>query len=252
MAKQYLFRVQVFNKKNFNPLSIASYYSGESQFDIHSNKTFESENTSKVVWNDLIIPNNQEEMYEHLPEYLKIKNKKSDIVSNARTILWQSVNLKEKRDDAQFARIFELTTPYFLTSQESASALKEFATNLVGDGMIVDAALHDLSQRQDKKISILEKLSFSEGGVVEKDRQIRDGVDNVGYLLCTLRRYELGKFKQKNRDWNNPFQLKSWRGQWCEILDTAINNSSASPQEKNLWKNKLSMYSEYKKIKNKM
>ena len=108
MSKQYLYRVSVLNKQNTHPLEAIAYYSGETQYDLLNSKQYTSTTESKVVWNNVLIPDRAEETekFLNLPEYLKFRSKKTDLVSNARNTLWQSIYVREKRIDSQFSRLF--------------------------------------------------------------------------------------------------------------------------------------------------
>ncbi len=238
MSKQYLFRAQIFNKKNFNPLSIAAFYSGETQYNINNNKTYQSESETKALWNEMFLPKNDSTLYEHLPDYLKIRNKKKDIVSNARNILWQKVDSMEKRADSQFARLFELSIPHFLNSDESYKLIEEFTRIMVNDGMIVDASIHSANNNIE--------LYFSKETPHDLSKQDEsDKKDYSCFLLCTLRTYKDGKFQIKNREWNTHNKLLEWRDNWVKTLANHIENAKTSDENKNAWKKKLNIYPEY-------
>lgn len=252
MAKQYLFRVQILSKKDKHPLESISYYSGEKQFDIVNSKNYDTTTEDKVVWSKILIPEKKEqfELFSQLPDYLKFRSQKSDLISNARNILWQGVNNRENRPDSQFARLFELSIPHFLTEEESVILLTDFAKILVKEGMITDCSLHNYN-KQAPILSILDKIKLTHTPKVEKensDESIDKNQDYTGFLMCTLRDYKEGRFINKNRAWNDVKKLKEWRNSWVDLLEEAIQTCQASETDKNLWQNKLNIYPEYKKV----
>lgn len=251
MSKQYLFRIEILSKKDKHPLESIAYYSGEKQFDILNGKNYETTTNDKVVWSKIIIPEKslQNGQFFQLPDYLKFRSQKPDLISNARNILWKSVSERENRPDSQFARLFELAIPYFLTKEEAVILLNNFSKTLVAEGMIVDGALHSYN-KQTPILSIFEKMKLIQAK--EKDNESSEKLqDYTGFLMCTLRDYKSGRFVNKNREWNNPLKLKQWRGIWVELLSTAIMNSKEGlPEEKQSWNNKLNIYPEFKQQHN--
>ena len=226
MSKQYLYKVSLLNKNNKHPLDAISYYCGEKQFDLNNAKTYLSTSEDKVLWNNIVLPSKDSELYSHLPEFLKFKSLKKELLSNARNILWQNVFLREKRHDAQYARVFELPMPSFLSNDSCISILTKFAQYLSSEGMIVDVALHSDSSQE--RFSIFNTFD-------NKNK------DYYGFLICTLRTYKDGQFVNKNRDWNNIFNMKSWRQKWLNMLKEEINNTETN-ENKNGWLDKINSF----------
>ena len=246
MSKQYLYRINILNRKNSHPLEAISYYSGENQFDMNNSKKYISNSSDNVIWNNIIVPNKDIhlEKYKHLPEFLKFRSAKKDIISNARNILWQNIYLREKRDDAQFARLFEIAIPSFLDVQQASETLTKFAQNLIEQGMIADCSIH--SRQKTTYFSIFDNIKNQNQTETTDKEQTGD---YRGFLMCTLRDYEDGQFVNKNRDWNNIKLMEFWRRQWVSILSNIVDNAAIDSQEKKSWYDKLSIYKEYSEIK---
>lgn len=248
MSKQYLFTVEILSKKNKHPLESIAYYAGEKQFDIINSKSYATTTEDKIMWNRIIIPDKKDHpaLFNKLPEYLKFRSHKSDIITNARNILWQSVNNREIRPDSQFSRLFELTIPHFLNTDESIALLTHFSNTLVLEGMIVDASLHN--HNKTPVLSLFEKMKLVQIPKQETN-DISDKLqDNTAFLMCTLRDYNDGRFGNKNRDWNHPLKLKEWRMIWLQLLSESIENcSNVSDEDKISWSARLNMYPDYKK-----
>lgn len=251
MSKQYLYRVSILNRKNSHPLEAICYYSGESQYDILNSKNYTSNTVDNVIWNKILVPSKEEQvsLYKELPEYLKFRSSKKDAMSNARNILWQNVFNREKRDDAQFSRLFELSIPAFLSQQEAVNSLNRFATTLVKEGMIVDCSVHS-RQKNLNNLSLLDRVKISEK--TEKEPEEETSLDYTGYLMCTLRDYKEGRFVNKNREWNDKKKMETWRAKWVEVLAELVHNSNLNKDVKESWEEKLTIYSEYEDIRKKL
>ena len=250
MSKQYLYRISILSKKDKHPLESIAYYCGESQCDIINSKDFKTTTNDKVVWSKIIIPDRIEqfEQFKNLPDYLKFRTPKPDLISNARNILWQNVNARETRADSQFARLFELAVPHFLTQEEAVGLMTRFSKILVAEGMIVDAALHNHNKTM-SSMSLMERLKLMHVPKAEHDNGNEKNQDYTGFFMCTLRDYENGMFKNKNRAWNHIEKLTQWRSSLVLLLEQAINNAKeATPEEREAWINKLNIYPEYKQM----
>lgn len=250
MSKQYLYRVSILNRKNSHPLEAISYYSGESQHDILNSKNYSSNTSENVIWNMISTPSKHSPLYAHLPEYIKFRTYKKDLMSNARNILWRNVFTREKRDDAQFARMFEVSMPSFLTQNEAVEAVTQFSEVLVKEGMIADCAVHS-RQKGLNNLSLLDKV-LGKDKIQKDESKGETSLDYIGYLMCTLRSYESGSFVNKNREWNDKAKIELWRKKWVEILANSIENSNVSDEQKKVWEEKMTIYSEYKQIKEAM
>lgn len=248
MSKQYLYRVSILNRKNSHPLEAISYYSGQEQRDNSAHKVYNSNTTDNVIWNNIATPTKKDAyLYNQLPQYIKFRVPKKDLIDNARNILWKNVFQRETRDDAQFARLFEVSMPAFLTKQEAINAVSDFANILVQEGMIADVSVH--SRQKDLTYNFKKGLTTKESNIDEKNE---GSLDYTGYLMCTLRKYENGIFVNKNREWNDIKKIELWRRKWVEILARTIDNANVSQENKKSWEEKMTIYSEYEEIKNKL
>lgn len=198
----------------------------------------------------IITPNNQSSLYSHLPEYIKFRNLKKDLMSNARNILWRNVFSREKRDDAQFARLFEVSMPSFFTENEAVKAVTKFAEILAQEGMITDCSVHS-RQKSLNNLSLLDKV-LGKDKAQKEEVKAESSLDYIGYMMCTLRDYENGCFVNKNREWNDKKKMELWRAKWVEVLAYTIESTNVSPEQKKVWEEKMTIYSEYEKIKEAM
>lgn len=252
MAKQYLYRVDILNRKNSHPLESICYFSGENQFDMLESKNYQSNTTDDVIWNNIYVPlkDKNPDLFVHLPEYLKFRSQKKDMISNARNILWKNVFERETRKDAQFARLFELSIPGFFSQKEAVELLSDFANILVSNGIIADASIH--SKQRGLVVSLFDKMKMANNGIKVEEEQKNTNFDYRAFLMCTLRGYENGRFVNKNREWNTREQLEGWRWNWVELLANKINTLEIEKSLRDSWEEKLSIYSEYSSIKKKL
>lgn len=246
MSMQYLYRVSILSKKTSHPLDAIAHYCGEEQYDVLNHKKYSSNTGDQVVWNNIITPDrhHQPELFYNLPDYLKFRSQKPDLISNSRNILWKNVDSRETRADSQFARLFELALPNFLTQEEAMNLVSSFAKLLTTEGMIADCSLHS----HNKKAPILSLLeNFKILNNTPKEKEVEDhNQDYTAFLMCTLRDYQSGQFVNKNRDWNSKEKMKEWRGHWTMLLDIAISHASeATDEDKKSWSKKLSIYPDY-------
>lgn len=113
--------------------------------------------------------------------------------------LWNTVELSEKRKDAQLCREFILAVPRELSSEQQFQLSVEWArAELVSRGMVVEVALHH---------------------------------DKVGnnphvHILCTMRQLDGDKFSAKKpREWNDTGLLIHWRESWCKAENAALEKA---------------------------
>lgn len=145
MLKQHLYEIHILNKKTSHPLEAIAHYCGEDQYDVINSKQYISNTSDQVIWSNIVVPDkvNQFELFTHLPDYLKFRSQKPDLISNARNIFWKQVDSRETRSDSQFARLFELAVPHFLSQDEAINLITCFAKVLTTEGMITDCSIHD-------------------------------------------------------------------------------------------------------------
>ncbi len=225
MAKQYLFRIDLLNKKDFNPLNMVAYYSGQVQLNAFNKEKFQPDPKKQVLYCNLVVPTG--DLYAHLPDYLKISGKKKEIIDNARNSLWKKVDFFETRMDSQFARIFEVSVPAFLSLTEAQQLVEEYGKILSEYGMVVDVSIHKTNTANNNILS-------QDAAPTSDDMQ-----DYSCFFMCTLRPFKEGNFENKNRDWNKLDQLVVWRHTWVNLLKSKIATNLSDEEVKKSWEQKL-------------
>src|SRR5271156_2542386 len=113
--------------------------------------------------------------------------------------LWNTVELGEKRKDAQLSREFILAVPKELSAKEQFQAAVGWAQKeLVSKGMIAEVSLHNPKSGKNPHV----------------------------HILTTLRTIEGDKFSAKKpREWNEKAQLHDWRESWCKAENDALEKA---------------------------
>jgi hypothetical protein len=113
--------------------------------------------------------------------------------------LWNTVELGEKRVDAQLAREFILAVPPELNAKEQFNLAAGWAQNeLVGKGMVAEVSLH----------------------------HTKTGNNPHVHILCTMRRLDGDHFSTKKAtEWNHVGVLMEWRESWGNAVNTALEKA---------------------------
>ena len=206
------FRVVVYSKPRYHPLTIAASVSGETMVDMKAaSKGLISESNFhppirkiKVIFSDLITVDKAHTEYQNLPDYVCLKLKRTPgEVRNARNTLWKKVNDEETRENSQFARSFELRLPTGLDQQRAINLLTSFSREVLAEaGMIVDCSIHESIGRSTPR--------------------------RMAYILATMRKCHRKEFGNKARKWNLTPTMTEWRKQWFSRLRTEINEQLLS------------------------
>jgi hypothetical protein len=109
--------------------------------------------------------------------------------------LWNEVEAKENRRDAQLARELLVAFPSQLTGGQRVEVLTEFlSSQVVSLGMVADYAIHAPSMNGDER-------------------------NHHAHVLLTMRPVDENGFGKKAREWNSPDMLKRWREAWADTLN---------------------------------
>lgn len=107
-----------------------------------------------------------------------------------RSKLWNAVEAKEKRSDAQVAREINAALPKELTKDQQKALVREYVNeHFVSKGMVADVAFH-----------------------------FNDNNPHI-HVMLTMREINQDGFQNKNRDWNNKDLIESWREGWAQTVN---------------------------------
>lgn len=155
-------------------IAASAYRSASILYDERYGKTHNYSHKQDVIFSEILIP-------EHAPAWMKEREK-----------LWNSVELSEKRKDAQLAREIEFSLPRELTNNQNITLAREFIqTQFVDKGMVADWSFH------------IDKAT--------------DGEPHPHvHVMLTMRAINADGFGQKVRAWNQKEILLGWRQSWSE------------------------------------
>ena len=103
--------------------------------------------------------------------------------------LWNAVENRERRKDAQLAREIVVALQREFTLQENIALLREYIKdNFVVLGMVVDFSIHDTGKGNPH-----------------------------AHIMLTMRDVSREGFGNKNRDWNLKVVLLEWRESWADV-----------------------------------
>lgn len=179
----YRMEVKIIGRsRGFCVVAAAAYRAGEKLYDERNGMTHDyTAKAGRVEHLEILAP-------ESAPEWVYDRER-----------LWNAVEAKEARKDAQLARELVLSLPRELDTAQRKALVREFLQReYVSKGMIADVALH---------------LDTA-----------RDGGENPhAHVLLTLRRIEGDGFGPKAREWNPQF-AHGQNGEWVKEKETLIGH----------------------------
>lgn len=117
-----------------------------------------------------------------------------------RETLWNAVEKKEKRSDAQLCRSFDMALPNNMPEDLQEQLIQEFCQEQFADqGMIADWSIH---RPKPKK------------GESKNDH---------AHVLTTMRDVDQHGFGKKNRSWNGKDMVNKWREAWANKVNEYID-----------------------------
>ncbi len=119
-------------------------------------------------------------------------------------VLWNAIEARETRRDAQLARRFQLSLPNDLSTQQNLDLCRSFVGRvLVDDGMVADVTV---------------RLTKEDGSA-----------NPFAVILTTMRSLivadGLPRFGNKVRLWDDRRTLARWRQEWCDDLNAALKSA---------------------------
>lgn len=156
---------------------LAAYNAREKIEDLRTGDVYDYSYRSDLFHHCILAP-------EHTP---------FNIIENS-AVLWNEVENKEKRKDAQLSRYFDIAIPVELDNDAKIVLVKNYCIrNFVSKGMIADISFHDL-----------------------------DGHNPHAHVMLTLREITPQGFGNKNRSWNEHDLMDEWRASWSRMSNRAL------------------------------
>ncbi|MDR1993487.1 MAG: MobA/MobL family protein [Nitrososphaerota archaeon] len=149
----------------------AAYQSGERLHVEGDTITHDYTRKGGVVHSEILLPESAPEEYKD------------------RQTLWNAVEKRERRKDAQLAREFIVALPREFDLHEQIEVMREYIQeNFVNKGMIADFSIHDKG----------------------------DGTPH-SHIMLTTRHVSPEGFGKKNVDWNGKGVFLEWRKSWADV-----------------------------------
>ena len=173
----YHFTVKVISRGHGRcAIAAAAYRAGERLVDEEHERTFDYTYKSEVVHSEIILP-------EGAPKWMKDRQQ-----------LWQAVEAREQRRDAQLAREVEFALPQELSQAAAIGLARDYVQNeFVKRGMVTDLNIH-----------------------WEPDNP-------HAHVMLTMREVSADGFGRKVREWNQIGLLREWREHWADHANQRLH-----------------------------
>lgn len=169
MAIYHLHSKVIKRSEGKSSVAASAYRSAEKITDDRTGIIHDYTNKSQVNDSYILLPHDAPEEYKN------------------RDILWNTVEKKENRKDAQVCREIEVSLPVELDKGRQKKLINKYVeSEFVSQGMIADIAFHKL-----------------------------DSSNPHAHILLTMREVGSSGFGKKNRDWNKKERLTEWREKWA-------------------------------------
>jgi Ti-type conjugative transfer relaxase TraA len=170
----YFFRAKFIKRsKGQSAVHAAAYRSASRLHDFHLDRTFDYTTKTDVVHSEILAP-------EGSPEWVY-----------SRGLLWNAIEVREKRYDAQLANELQFALPEELTQSRAIALAREFVQQeFVERGKVADLNVH-----------------WDQG-------------NPHAHVMLTLRKLEHGAFGLKENEWKRRGQLVTqWREHWADAAN---------------------------------
>lgn len=163
-----------------NAVAAAAYRAGENLQDEKTGQVFNYSRRKNVVATRIIAPHGA-------PEWVRDRSQ-----------LWNEVEAKEKRKDAQVARELEISIPWELPARTRQALVWQFCRkHFAQQGMVADIALHAPRENE--------------------------GRNHHAHVMLTTRKLDNEGFGLKNRDWNEHDLVEKWKDDWVSMCNRALD-----------------------------
>lgn len=157
-------------------VAAAAYRAGESLLDEERERTFDYSYKAEVIHSEIMLP-------EPAPKWMQERQR-----------LWNAVEAREQRPDAQVAREVEFALPQELGQSAAIGLARDFVrAEFVERGMVADLNIH-----------------------WEPDNP-------HAHVLLTMREITPDGFGRKVREWNQVALLREWRQHWAERANERLH-----------------------------
>jgi Ti-type conjugative transfer relaxase TraA len=158
-------------------VAAAAYRSGSELEDKRLDRSHDFSNKPGVVHSQVMLPENAPERWRD------------------REVLWNEVEARETRKDAQLAREVEFALPREMSQDQAIGLATSFVQReFVDRGMVADLNVH---------------WDIGADGLAKPH----------AHVMLTMRAIDGDGFGKKVREWNSVAELKGWRSAWAEHVN---------------------------------
>lgn len=176
----YHFSVDVIQRsKGESSVAASAYRAGEKITDERTGEIHDYTKKENCDYNEILLPDNAPEAYAD------------------RGALWNAVEKKERRGDAQVCRSIDMALPNKMPEKLQEHLLREFCQEqFVEYGMAADLSIH---------------------------RPTRTQKNDHAHVLLTMRELDESGFGNKVRSWNDKALVDQWREAWANKVNEYID-----------------------------
>ncbi len=197
--------------KGKSAVAASAYQSGTKMVNEWDGEVHDYSRKKGVVYSEIMLP-------EHAPASF------SD-----RSTLWNSLELFEKRGDAQLARSIEVSLPIELGFDEHLKIIHDYCEQFRSAGMVVDFSMHDPEPKGHNPhchILLTMRPLDEQGRWAAKSKSVPVLDENGEKIRLPSR-----KFKTKKVDltgWSDQGNAEKWRASWAEIVNRYLEANGFS------------------------
>ena len=186
--------------KGKSAVAAAAYDSGQKLYSERDMKYKDYSRRKDVMYEEVMLPANAP------PEY------------KDREVLWNSVEVNEKRFDAQYARRIVAALPRELPKRDLIPLMRTFCyQNFVLKGMCCDFAIHDDCSGNPHAHILLTMRGIDENGNwMPKSRMVYEYDERGEKIKLPSGNYK--SHKENTVDWNDKKYAEIWRHEW-EVIN---------------------------------
>ena len=214
-------------------ISVAAYNAGDKLKDFETGKTISKTGKTEVVYSEIDLCKGAPEEYKD------------------RETLWNAVQKREVRSDAQLARNLEFSIPKEVTDRDHQIEMirRYVQEQFVSKGMIADWSIHDKGDGNPHCHCLLTMRGIDEKTGDWADYKMRsaykldaDGkkiprIDPVTGQQMVRDRTAQGKGIEKlwervnipANPWNNPKNVEKWREAWADVCNFELKKLNVDP-----------------------
>ena len=219
--------------KGQSAIASAAYRSGQRLIDRENGQVKDFTHKRGVQYSEIQLPEQASNTY-------------SD-----RETLWNAVQTKEAKSNAQLAREVEVAVPVELSRDQQIQLVHDYVQqNFVDQGMCADWSMHDKADGNPHVHIMLTMRSFKANGEWAPKQKSVYLMDENGHKIPQIdpqtHEQKIGargrkmwkRTTQTYNDWNNRDQVEKWRKSWAEACndylapDLQLDHRSYQRQEK--------------------